>query len=98
MAGQRYMNIPREKIPWYPNVDSEQCVNCGECVEFCSNEVFEKGETTVLVAKPYSCVVGCTSCARVCDAGAISFPTQEELKDMLRQLREKRDEETSTAT
>ena len=88
MTGQRYMNIPREQIPWYPAVDTDKCVNCGQCLDFCSNEVFESGETAVRVANPFNCVVGCNRCARVCPNEALSFPTQEQLKEMFQRLRE----------
>jgi len=94
MPRKPYMNIPREQIPWYPTVDADKCVNCGECLEFCSNGVYEKGEKTVLVAEPFNCVVGCNRCSRVCPNEALSFPTQEQLKDMLQRLREQQNAET----
>ncbi len=47
MAGQTYMNIPREKIPWYPAIDEELCTSCGNCLNFCSNGVFALGETAM---------------------------------------------------
>lgn len=87
MAGSLYMGIPREKIPWFPVIDEEKCINCGACLDFCSNNVFEEGESTTIVANPYNCVVGCSACQRVCDSEAISFPSKDELISWLHELR-----------
>ncbi len=89
MAGKAYMNIPREEIPWYPAIDPQKCTDCGSCLEFCSNGVFEQGEDGVMVAQPYNCVVGCRSCQRICPNEAIGFPSQEELLEILKRLRER---------
>ncbi|MDZ7262119.1 MAG: ferredoxin family protein, partial [candidate division KSB1 bacterium] len=69
--------IPREKVPWYPTIDTEMCVGDQECMEFCKNEVFEWDEENSHpnVKNPYNCVVGCSACAQICPANAISFPT-----------------------
>jgi len=85
-----YTGIPREKIPWYPTIDEDLCSDCGSCLNFCSNGVFEQRESTMKVAAPYNCVVGCDSCKRVCPKEAISFPDKEELVRKLRELRELR--------
>lgn len=89
MTGRDYMGIPREKIPWFPVIDEEKCINCGSCLDFCSNNVFEAGETTTIVANPYNCVVGCSACQRVCDTEAISFPSKEKLISWLHELRKR---------
>jgi hypothetical protein len=41
------------------------------------------------VAKPYACVVGKSSFRSFCPEKAISFPTNAELRVMLRDLKEK---------
>lgn len=87
MAENTYMKIPREKIPWYPTIDPEKCTNCGSCLEFCSNGVFEQGEDTMMVVNPYNCVVGCSSCVKICPSDAITFPDQQELIEKLKKLR-----------
>jgi NAD-dependent dihydropyrimidine dehydrogenase PreA subunit len=87
MADNTYMKIPREKIPWFPTIDPEKCTNCGSCLEFCSNGVFEQGEESMKVVSPYNCVVGCSSCVKICPSDAIGFPDLKELIEMLKKLR-----------
>ena len=90
MSAQPYMGIPREKIPWFPTIDTEACINDAACLEFCTNDVFAQGELSALVAAPMNCVVGCSSCTRICPVDAISFPDLEEFVATLRQLSEQR--------
>jgi NAD-dependent dihydropyrimidine dehydrogenase PreA subunit len=91
MAGRDYMGFPREQIPWYPTIQADLCTGCGSCLEFCSNDVFELGDDGVMqVINPYNCVVGCTSCAKMCPVDAITFPAQQELVALLRKLRQER--------
>jgi NAD-dependent dihydropyrimidine dehydrogenase PreA subunit len=47
------------------------------------------GNGVVEVSKPYECNVGDESCKFQCPLDAISFPTREELKEMLRKVRAK---------
>lgn len=70
MSAREYMGIPREKISWFPVIDEDKCTGCGLCMDFCSNNVFEAGESSTVVKNPYNCVVGCSSCTKVCDADA----------------------------
>lgn len=88
MVKEDYGNIPREEIKWYPRIDPELCTQCGVCVEFCHQGVFEAGDQTKVV-RPYSCVVGCSGCMKECPSGAIVFPTLAELRDMLKGLRKR---------
>ncbi len=39
------------------------------------------------VTNPYNCPVGCQACINVCPVQAISFPTKEELQEIMRALR-----------
>ncbi|MDZ7740853.1 MAG: ferredoxin family protein [Bacteroidota bacterium] len=89
MAGTEYMGIPREKIPWFPVIDEDKCTNCGSCLEFCDNDVFEQGETVMQVPNPYNCVVGCSTCQKFCDFDAITFPSKDELINWLKELRKR---------
>lgn len=82
----RLEDIPRKDIPWFPTIDPTKCEGCKECYEFCSHGVYkwdEKKKQSV-VAKPYNCVVGCSTCASKCLNEAIKFPSLS----MLKRLRE----------
>ncbi len=64
---------PREEIGWFPTIDSEKCVKCGMCMN-CGKNVYDWTENGAKVARPFDCVVGCTTCANLCLGNAISFP------------------------
>lgn len=83
-------NIPREKIPWFPNIDFEKCMGCKECFNFCRNGVYEwdNEKNQPKIVKPYNCVVGCSSCANLCAGEAIKFPTKRELMDVVNKSKE----------
>ncbi len=90
--GKTYMGLPRDKIPWFPAIDYEKCTGCLTCVETDKNaghNVYEvEGNPPRPVVKnPYECVVGCETCAKLCPNNAISFPSRDELKQVLKQLR-----------
>ena len=74
---------PREKIHWYPTVDPEKCVKCGMCMN-CGKKVFEWTEQGARVARPYDCIVGCSTCASLCAGKAISFPDVEVVRGIYR--------------
>lgn len=58
---------------WYPVIDTEECIDCGQCVEFCPNGVYEKGTSTPVVVNPDNCGYGCSGCGNMCPMGAISY-------------------------
>lgn len=91
MDRSTYTGLPRSKIDWFPMIDESKCrpQECAlQCVNYCPFKVFTQVERKVLVSQPYECNVGDESCRFQCPFGAISFPTREELKRMLRSLRE----------
>lgn len=90
MAGQAYMGIPREKIPWAPKIDPNACTGCGQCLEACPNDVYVLNEEAnqMEVANPNNCGVLCDKCAGFCPQEAITFPDKEEFKKVLQRLRE----------
>ena len=62
-------------IPWFPVIDYDRCVNCGQCLNFCLFGVFAMGaDEKVHVVKPANCKTNCPACARVCPETAIIFP------------------------
>jgi len=79
--------IPREKIHWNPTIDENACIGCGTCVTGCSRHVyrfdFEKNKSVVY--DPLNCPVGCTTCANICPANAISFPPLETVESLISQ-------------
>ena len=87
-----YAGIPRERIPWYPTIVVERCryeACAHECVTACSQGVYALDkEGRVLVAHPYACTVGDISCSVQCPFEAIQFPSQRELRQLLRSLRQ----------
>jgi len=74
---------PREKVDWFPTIDPEKCVKCGMCMN-CSQSVFRWTKEGARVVRPYSCVVGCQTCANLCLGEAISFPDADELRELYR--------------
>ena len=90
MAGRAYMGIPRNKIPWRPYINADECIGCGTCLETCPNGVFVMNEETdkAEVGEPGNCVVLCDKCKGFCAVEAISFPDKKLTKDLLKRLLE----------
>ena len=79
-----WKGVPREQVPWYPTVDAAKCKGCKECFNFCSHKVYawDAKNNKTLVAQPYYCVVGCSSCMGLCKEEAISCPPLTVLKNI----------------
>ena len=58
-------------MAYSPQVDSEKCVGCEECVNVCPMDVFEMKDGKSTVVNEEECV-GCDSCVEVCEEGAIT--------------------------
>jgi len=69
--------IPRREIPWFPTVDADTCIGCTLCYGSCGRGVFDMRDNVTVAARPYECMVGCSTCATVCPVEAISFPGRD---------------------
>jgi NAD-dependent dihydropyrimidine dehydrogenase PreA subunit len=74
---QTWHGITRTEIPWYPTVNAETCIGCELCYVTCGRNVFEMKDGKSIVARPFQCMVGCSTCAIVCPVEAISFPGRD---------------------
>lgn len=59
---------------WYPIIDYEKCVGCGQCYRKCKKDVYkmEKGEKPMVI-NPENCTEGCSGCKNICPVGAIEY-------------------------
>jgi NAD-dependent dihydropyrimidine dehydrogenase PreA subunit len=89
---EAYAGIPRERIAWYPMIDAAQChpERCElNCLSWCQKGVYQKtADGRVIVAQPFACTVGDISCSVQCPLDAISFPSQRDLRRMLKEARQ----------
>lgn len=69
--------IPREEIPWRPNVDADACIGCQLCYVTCGRAVYEMEDGVAVAVDPMSCAVGCSTCGNICPTGAITFPPMD---------------------
>lgn len=76
---------PRDKVEWFPTIDEKKCVSCGMCMN-CGKNVYDwvSDKRKPVVARPYECVVGCSTCGNLCMGDAITFPDVEPIKDLYR--------------
>ena len=73
--------IPREEIDWGPTIDDAACRDgCRVCFDFCKQGAYDVVDGRVRVVRRTACIVGCSHCAGLCEAGAIAFPSLEELR------------------
>ena len=74
-----FAGVSRSDIDWGTTIDAKKCVGCGVCLN-CGKNVFEWKEGKSVVARRDYCVVGCMTCANLCQGKCISFPPLEELR------------------
>ena len=73
-----WRGYPREQISWFPTISMDRCIDCDRCVDFCSYGVYKKQpDGKVAMVEPFLCLVGCQSCASICEPHAILFPPRE---------------------
>lgn len=82
-------NIPRDKVNWQPTINYDACIGDRLCYDFCKNDVFiwDEDKQQPIVQNPLNCVIGCDSCAQQCPVEAITFPSKDDLRKQIRELR-----------
>ena len=65
---------------WGPTIDEAACTDCRVCLDFCQFGVYAMVYGHVRVAAKASCMEGCSHCASMCEAKALSFPTLDQLR------------------
>lgn len=95
--GSTFMGVAREKIPWWPRVDSEKCDGCSgeyDCLKFCPHQVYKPltNPAKISVENRYNCVVFCQACKKMCPKDAISFPQKAEMLRIIKEERARRGE------
>ena len=58
-------------MAYRPEVDTEKCAGCGECVDVCPVDVYELQDGKSVVVSEEECL-GCESCIEVCEEDAIT--------------------------
>ncbi|MCM8764785.1 MAG: ferredoxin family protein [Candidatus Omnitrophica bacterium] len=83
----KWKGIPRQEIDWHPIIDENKCTGCGICFTTCGRNVFDydKNRKKSVVARPFQCMVGCTSCQVWCIFDAISFPDKKVVRDFIKE-------------
>ncbi|AUX08075.1 ferredoxin [Halalkaliarchaeum desulfuricum] len=82
-----WMGLDRRTIEWHPTIDSDSCGGCGLCVINCGRNVlgYDDEQEVATVENPYRCKVGCTTCGTYCPTGAIEFPDEEYVGELIRE-------------
>ena len=64
----------------------KKCIGCGMCVTGCGRKVygFDYEREKPMVRRPANCMVACVTCANTCLQDAISFPSVERIRELIR--------------
>ncbi len=65
---------------WGPTIDEAACTDCRVCLDFCQFGVYAMVDGHVRVVAKASCMEGCSHCASMCEAEALTFPTLDQLR------------------
>jgi len=79
LSNTEWHGIPRKEIPWFPTIENDKCIGCELCYVSCGREVFDfnVAQKKAVAARPFNCMVGCSTCATICPSQAISFPGRD---------------------
>lgn len=76
-AHGEWFGVSRAEVNWGPTIDYDKCLGCGLCYVTCGGRVvydWNSEDNRPIVARFDNCMPGCTTCANLCPAEAISFP------------------------
>ena len=79
--------IARETIPWFPTVNHTKCIGCELCFVTCGRGVYDVHDHKAWPERQYDCMVGCTTCANICPAEAITFPDKQLVRKIEREYK-----------
>ena len=79
-----FAGLPRSEVNWHPTIDAKRCVKCGMCMN-CGRGVYEWTPDGPKVTRPNECVVGCSTCANLCQGKCITFPSIEEVRRLYKE-------------
>ena len=90
--GSTFMSVAREKIPWWPEVDTSKCDGCAgefDCLKFCPHQVYKPSADSkfIEVENKFNCVVFCRACQKMCPKDALSFPDKSEILKIIKESR-----------
>ncbi len=80
-----WQGIARETIPWFPTVNHAKCIGCELCFVTCGRGVYDVHDHKAWPERQYDCMVGCTTCANICPAEAITFPDKQLVRKIERE-------------
>ncbi|WP_457570047.1 4Fe-4S dicluster domain-containing protein [Desulfurobacterium sp.] len=89
LSEELWWGVKRKEIEWYPTINYEKCIGCGICFITCGGKkVFDWDieKNRPIVARPYNCMVGCTTCRTLCPVDAISFPDKSYIRKLVKEL------------
>ncbi len=65
---------------WGPTLDEATCTDCKVCLEFCQQGVYAHGRRSCARRGEGILHGGLLALRRLCEAGALTFPTLDELR------------------
>lgn len=93
LSQTKWHGVPRQDIPWFPQVNPETCIGCELCFVTCGREVYEIEQQAdgrhvkAVTERPFNCMVGCSTCAMVCPTQAITFPGRDVVWEIEKQFK-----------
>ncbi|MCL1917028.1 MAG: DUF2703 domain-containing protein [Peptococcaceae bacterium] len=59
---------------WYPVINTETCIDCGTCINYCAHGVYDKNSPQKpFVVYTNGCIDQCHGCGNLCPTGSITY-------------------------